>query len=82
MDLTHGVTVQIELVSVVDKAVQNGICQRRIADMFDPIRNGHLGGDDRGRDRLAVFQDLQQIPSLLVSHGSDAKVINDQDLDL
>ena len=67
---------------VVNQAVQDSIGQGRIADVFDPVFNGNLGGNERGRDRLAVFQNLQKIPALRIAHGGDAKVIEDQHFDL
>lgn len=56
MDFSNGFSFQSDFVDLVNQAIQNGVSQSRITDMLDPVLNGDLGGNDRGRDRLAVFQ--------------------------
>src|SRR4030095_15299767 len=40
-------------------AVENAIRDGGITDLFVPVRNGHLGGEDQGTALVAVITDLQ-----------------------
>lgn len=50
----------------MDKAVEDGVGEGRIADHVVPVIDGHLAGDDGGSFLVAVLDDFQEIAALLV----------------
>ncbi len=64
--LSQALTVQFDAVGVVDKAVEDCIGDRRIADHVIPVIDGHLASDDGRSLLVAVLDDLQEIAPLLV----------------
>ena len=54
--LPHALAGKGQPVSVMDKAVQDGIGQGRIADGLVPMLDRELAGDDRGAAAVAVFE--------------------------
>ena len=63
--LPHAFAGKGQPVSVMDKAVQDGIGQGRIADGLVPVFDRELAGDDHGAAAVAIFEDLQQVTPLL-----------------
>lgn len=63
--LPHAFAGKGQPVSVMDKAVQDGIGEGRITDGFVPMLDRELAGDDRGAATVAVFEDLQQVTPLM-----------------
>ena len=64
--LSQALAGQLDTVGVVDKAVEDGIGDRWIADHVVPVIDGHLAGDDGRSLLVAVLDDLQEIAPLLV----------------
>jgi hypothetical protein len=56
--------LEIELVRVVDEAVQDGVGDGGVADPLVPAFAGKLAGDHRGSGAVAVFEDLEQVMPL------------------
>ena len=44
MQFSHGLSFQINLVSIVDKAIQDSVCDGGIADIVVPVFYGKLSG--------------------------------------
>ena len=75
-----GLAIQLQLVCVVDQAVQQGVGDRWIADGVVPQLDLELAGQDGGVPAVAVLQDLQHVPPLPVRERSQAPVVDDQQL--
>ena len=69
--LSYGLSVQFQLVSVVDQAVQQGIGDRWIADVVVPQIDRQLAGQDGGAPAVAILQDLQHVPPLSVGERGE-----------
>ena len=50
---------------LVHEAVEDGVCQRRVADRLMPQRLGKLAGDHRGARLVTILKDLQQVAPLV-----------------
>jgi hypothetical protein len=61
----HGFSFQIDLVSVVNQAIHDGIGQGGITDDVMSLIQWQLTGDDGGAAVITVFEDFQQITALL-----------------
>ena len=66
--------------SVVDKPIQDGIGDGWILHVLMPGVDRELGGDDGGKEAVTVFDDFEKIPAFGVGHGSEAEVIEDEDM--
>ncbi len=73
--LSQALAGQLDTVGVVDKAVEDGIGDRWIADHVVPVIDGHLAGDDGRSLLVAVLDDLQEIAPLLVVELLRAPVV-------
>lgn len=69
LSFSHGFSFQGDGVGVVDKSVKDGVAQSWVADGFVPVFDGLLGGDERGPAVIAVFGDLEEVPSLFIRQG-------------
>ena len=67
---------------VVDEAIQDGVSDRGIADVFVPVIDGKLSGHDGGSAAVSVLDDLQEISALWGGHGGKAEIIDDEDFGL
>ena len=61
----EAVTAEFEAIGIVDKPVQDGVGQGRIADDLVPTLDRHLAGDHDGAGVVAILDDLQQVAALL-----------------
>lgn len=68
--------------SAVQKAIQDGVGERRVADVFVPVLDGQLAGDQSGSGADAIVQQLEQIGALPRANGGDRKVIDHHEVDL
>src|SRR5262245_18869120 len=55
-----------EPVGVVQQAIADGVGQGRVADVIMTLTGWELAGDDRRAAAVAILEDLEQIPSLLI----------------
>ena len=62
--------------SLVQQAVQDRVPKGGIADEFVPVFDGKLACHQGGLPPVAVFNDLQQIPSFSIGHGCQSPVVN------
>ncbi len=60
----HGVSLEIDLVGVVDQAVEDGVGQRGVSYEVVPFVDGELAGGQCRACAVAVFEDLQQVAAL------------------
>lgn len=72
---SHGVSFEVDRVGVVDKPVQNGIGQRGFSDAFMPEVDRILAGDQGGAGLPSVFEDFQEIVSLVLSERQEAQIV-------
>jgi hypothetical protein len=64
----------------MDEPVEDGVGDGGIADLLMPVVHGELTGDDGGGMAVSFLDDLQEVPSFGVGHGSQAEIINHQDM--
>ncbi len=66
----------------MDQAVQNGIGEGGIPDDIVPVLEGELAGDEGGSSAGAVLDDLQEIAAFDLVQGSEAIIIDSQEVGL
>jgi hypothetical protein len=70
------IPIQIDLVGVVDEAVEDGVGQRGVTDGGMPVINRKLAGHDRRARAVPVVEHLQQIAAVHVVEDSEPPVID------
>ena len=63
------------------EAIEDGVGDRRVAEIRVPLIAGQLARDDRRAGRVAILHHLEEILSLHVGDGGQALVIEDRDDD-
>jgi len=63
----------------VEETITDRIGQRRIADVVVPLGGRQLAGDDRRAGAVPIFQDLEQIATLLILDRGEPPVVDDED---
>jgi hypothetical protein len=76
--LAFGIAVNMDVVGVVDAAVENGISQGRLADPAVPVLDGQLTGEDRGAPVVAFFEHFQQFAALIGIQRIDQPVVENE----
>jgi len=66
---------------VVDQAVEDGVGDGGISDLFVPVIHRKLTGDDGGDMTVSLLDDLQEVSSFGIGHGSEPEIVNHQDVD-
>src|SRR5215471_10469802 len=79
--LAQTVTSELQSVSIVDDAVEDGVGQGRLANQVVPAVDWDLASDQRGAAAVTVFKDFQQIVTLLGPERLETPIIEDQQLD-
>ena len=79
---SHGFTFEVDAVSVVYQAVENGIAEGGIADDVVSMIDGYLGGDDRGPVTMAVIEQFEQIATLLGAEFGQPPIVEDDQVGL
>lgn len=64
---------------VVDEAVENGVRQGGVLHRVIPGFQRKLTGNDGCLAIMALFNDFQKFLLLILAHGGDEKVVEDQD---
>ena len=77
---SHGFSLEIELVSVVNQPVKDRIGECGVADAVVPFFGRQLAGSQCGAYPVAVFQDFQQVTAVLCGQCDKTPVIEDQDM--
>ena len=79
--LSSGWAFERDRIRVVDDAIEDGVGDRRLAQIRVPLIAGQLARDDRRASRVAILQHFEKILTLDVGLGGQAPVIEDQDID-
>jgi hypothetical protein len=79
-DLAHGGAVEIEPISVVNDAIENGVAERRLADDLMPGGDRKLAGDQRGATTVAILDDFHEIAPLTGGEAIRAPVIEHEEI--
>jgi hypothetical protein len=58
LSLRHGVSLEVNLLRVVDQTVQDGVGQSEQTDRLMPMIDGELTADNRGPCAVAVMEDF------------------------
>ena len=67
---------------IVHEAIQNGISDSGIPDVFMPVFYGQLSGHNGGSVAMSVFDNFQEIPAFRCRHGGEAKIVEDESFGL
>src|SRR4051794_35935736 len=78
--LAHGLAIEFNAVRVVNDAVENAVRYRNIPNLFVPVSQGHLRGQNQRTPLITVIADFQKVPPLAVFERSHRKVIQHQDV--
>src|SRR5438270_13165988 len=68
--LTHRLAVEFQAVRIVNDAVENTVGYRNIPNLFVPVSQGHLRGENQRAPLIAVIADFQKIPPFAVFEWS------------
>src|SRR5215467_9045259 len=79
--LAQAVAAELQAMSVMDDAVEDGVGKGRFADQIVPAVDWDLAGDQRGAAAVTVLDDLQQVVTLLRAERLETPVVEDQQLD-
>ena len=74
--LSHGFSFQIDLVSIVNEPVKDGVSESRIADNVMPVFDGQLYSDQGRTTVMTVVEDFKQVMSLFVGESYRPPVID------
>ena len=80
--LTHRLAFEMDFVCAVQKAVEDCVGERRVADVLMPMLEGQLAGDERGSGADAIIRQFEQTGALPRSDGGDRKVIDHHEVQL
>ena len=81
LELAHRRPVQLQTMSIVDEAIEDGICHRWVCNRLVPVLDRHLAGDERGAAVVPVIDKLQEIVALIGSKRREAPIVEDQQID-
>jgi hypothetical protein len=79
--LAQAVAAELQTMSVVDDAVEDGVGQGRFADQVMPFVDRDLAGDQRGAAAVTVFDDFEHVVAVLGPERLEAPIIEDQQFD-
>ena len=82
LTFSHRIAGEIEAITIVDEAIEDGVGQSRIAEAGMPLLDRKLAGEDRGFLVVASVEDFEQIALGLIGDGGNAEVVDDQQIDL
>src|SRR5258707_9399259 len=78
--LSHAFSGELKAVSVVDKAVQDGVAEGGVSDNVVPMFDGNLAGDDGRGATVAIIKDLQKVAPFGRIENRKAPVVEYQEL--
>ena len=79
--LAHAVAGELDAVSVVEQAIEDGVGVSRVADELVPIVDRDLTGDDGRAAAVAGLEDLEKIVTSGGIERCEAPVVEDEQLD-
>src|SRR6202140_1111245 len=77
---SHAFSGELQAVSVVNEAVQDGVAEGGVSDNFVPMFDGDLAGNDGRGATVAIIKDLQKVAPFGRIENRKAPVIEDQEL--
>jgi len=69
---------QLDTVRVVNEPIEDGIGDAAAAEVFVPVADRQLRGDDRGPGAVSLFEGFQQILLLTIAQAGQTKIIDDK----
>ena len=81
LELAHRRPVQLQTMSIVDEAIEDGVCDGRVCDRLVPVIDRQLAGDECGAAVVPVIDKLQEIAALIGRERREAPIVEDQQLD-
>ena len=65
----------------MDEAVEDGVGDRRIADDLIPAIDRHLAGEEDRPGIVAIFDDLEEIATLVGAERLGSPIVEDEEVD-
>jgi hypothetical protein len=78
--LSHGISFQIDFVSIVDNAIEDRIGDGGVLNEFMPVIYGKLAGDKSGAKAVAVIDEFQEIAALFCIEFTHSPIIQQQEM--
>ena len=78
--IAESFTTELNSVSVVNDAVEDGVGEGRIADYVVPLGDGNLTGDQEGMEVVPILDDFEQIAALFCSQDLRSKIVQYEDV--
>ena len=72
----------MNFVGAVDQAIEDGVGERRVADVVMPVLDGKLAGQECGANADAIIEQFQQIGAFARTQRSNREIVNDENVDL
>jgi len=79
---THRFALKFDAVSVVHQTVEDGICNRRIANLCVPGGDGDLAGEQHRARLVAGVADFEEVSALGFGQRRHGPIIDDQYVDV
>ena len=76
----HRISFELNPVSIVDEAIEDGVGESGIAEVIMPEIDRELAGDEGGSDSVSVLDHFEQISSFGIGQGSQAQVVQDEQM--
>ena len=77
---SHGASLEFELVGVVDESVEDGVGEGGVAEQFMPLGQGELAGDESGARGVSVFEEFEEVASVVGVELGDSEVVEDEEV--
>ena len=74
--LSHRFSFEVDLVRAMHKSVQNGVSERRVADIVVPVLDRKLASDQGCASPDTVIEKFEQISALARTYGGDREVVD------
>lgn len=78
----HRFSLERDLIGIVHKPVKNGIGERRFPDRRMPVIDWELTGHEGGPTSMAIIEEFQEIPAMLIGQRSQPPVIQHHEVGL
>src|SRR6202140_3038202 len=77
---SHTFSGELQAVSVVNEAIEDGVAEGGVSDHVVPMFDGDLAGDDGRGATMAIIEDLQQVAPFGRTENRKAPVVEYQEL--
>ena len=72
----------MNLVRAVQEAVKDCVGEGRVADVFVPMLDGELAGEERGACADAIIEQFEEVGALARTDGGDRKIVDHHEVHL